>query len=40
MASIKGALSVRLVVEGALIIIVPFIMAFSLEAVSLLAPVL
>jgi hypothetical protein len=36
---LRGALSVRLVIEGAIIIIVPFVMPFSLEAVSLLVPI-
>jgi hypothetical protein len=35
--SIRGALSVRLVVEGAIIIIVTFVVSFPLEAVLLLA---
>jgi hypothetical protein len=38
MPSFKGVLSVRLVIEGAIIIIVPFIASFLLNTLSPLAP--
>jgi hypothetical protein len=36
--SLRGALSVRLVIEGTIIIIVPLIASFLLDALSLLVP--
>jgi hypothetical protein len=37
--SFRGALSVRLVIEGTIIVIVPIITSFLLNALPLLAPV-